>query len=130
MQNLEQIRAARALKATAAGNESKISRCDVADFPALILGNGLLSAVAFACEEKSDRQGRRAACDETAQHLAQDIIGIGILRGVTTGKDLVRRLSSPPATSIDLQRATIEALAFFNYLKRFAKPKERRKQTS
>jgi CRISPR/Cas system CMR-associated protein Cmr5 small subunit len=128
MQSLEQIRAAGALKAAGAkktNGKPLFSRADVAGLPALILSNGLLSAVAFACEKDKDtRAGMNAACEATAKHLALNIHGISVLRTVANGTQLVAALSKDPATSLDVQRATAESLAFLSYLKRFAEPAE------
>ncbi len=123
MQNLDQIRAKHALAAAAATKEVKgrtvhcFTRADVAGFPALIVQNGLLSAFAYATEkDKPTREGIKFACDRTADHLSRH--GIPILAGKTTGPALIDALST--ATSLDLQRATTETLAFFGFLKRFA----------
>lgn len=116
MQNLDQIRAAAALSAA---NDHNFTRADVAGFPALIIQNGLLSAFAYASEkDKPARDGLRFACNETAKHLSRH--GISVLEGKTTAAALIGALSGGSATSLDLQRATSEALAFFGYLKRFA----------
>lgn len=123
MKNLEQIRAAAALKAaeTKENNKPKFTRSDVAGFPALIIANGILAAFAYACEEdKETRKGIRFACDKTAEHLAASVHGIDVLQNVATGKALIEKLGGNQAASSDLQRATAEALAFFGYLKRFA----------
>ncbi len=133
MRNLEQIRAAKALLATSAkdaNGKPSFNRSDVAGFPSIIINNGLLSAIAFACEEgKEARAGIKKACDETAEHLGDKIHGISVIFGVKNGLDLVRKLSAAPATSLDVQRATNEALSFFNYLKRFAVPANSKAQT-
>jgi hypothetical protein len=65
-----------------------------------------------------------AACEATAKHLALNIHGISVLRSVADGTQLVSALSKDPATSLDVQRATAESLAFLSYLKRFAEPAE------
>lgn len=123
MQNLDQIRAAAALNAAQAKNGSKFefTRADVAGFPALIIQNGLLAAFAYASEEgKIARGGLRFACDKTTAHLANIVHGIAVLSGKSLAADAINALSRNPATSLDLQRATAEALVFFGYLKRFA----------
>lgn len=121
MQNLDQIRAAKALNAVSA---NRFVRADVAGFPALIIQNGLLAAFAYAAEDgKEARKGIKFACDQTAGHLANPVHGIDVLNGITTADAAIRTLSQETASSLDLQRATTEALAFFSFLKRFA-PKE------
>lgn len=121
MQNLDQIRAAAALAAANSRQGVKFSflRSDVAGFPAIIMENGLLAAFAYADETgKETRKGIKFACDRTAAHLAGH--GINVLRNKTTARALIEALSEPAATSLDLQRATSEALIFFGFLKRFA----------
>ena len=122
MQNLDQIRAAKALDAAKLKNgKYRFTRADVAGFPALIIQNGLLAAFAYASEDGKDaRKGIRFACDQTAEHLANTIHGIAVLANRRTGSALIDTLSKDPASTQDLQRATAEALAFFAFLKRFA----------
>jgi CRISPR/Cas system CMR-associated protein Cmr5 small subunit len=123
MQNLEQIRAAKALSAAQQkqGSSFRFVRSDVAGFPALIMQNGLLAAFAYAAEgEKEARTGIHFACNEAAEHLANEVHGISVLKGKHTAKEVTEALCHHTASSIDLQRATAEALAFFSYLKRFA----------
>ncbi len=123
MKNLEQIRAQAALKATEekSGNNPQFTRADVAGFPGMIISNGLLAAFAYATEDGKDaRKGIKFACDKTAEHLGTSS-DISILNGKKTAKDFISVLTSEKATSLDLQRATSETLAFFAYLKRFAK---------
>ncbi len=119
MKNLDQIRAAAADKLLPHGQKHNFDRSDVVGIPALILTNGLLSAAAFCCEEGKDkRQGMKRAFDEIAEHLKN--------RGLTTassGPALISDLAN--RNSLDLQRATTEALAFLAYLKRFAVKKDK-----
>ncbi|MBV6501363.1 MAG: hypothetical protein CJBNEKGG_03873 [Prosthecobacter sp.] len=119
MQNLDQIRAAAADKLLPQGKAHPFYRSDVVGIPALILSNGLLAAAAFCCEEgKEKRAGMKSAFDGIASHLNE--------RGLTaasTGQGLINDLAAK--NSLDLQRATTEALAFLAYLKRFAVKKEK-----
>lgn len=120
MQNLDQIRAAAASHLCA---NSDLTRSDIAGFPSLIMNNGLLAATAFVAEaERESRSGAALAANGMALHLANAVHGITALSGVRDASGLVRALSAK-ATSLDLQRATAEALAFFSYVKRFAKRK-------
>lgn len=128
MKNLEQIRAAGAL--AAAGTTSKQS---VSKLPGLILANGLLAAAAFASEKKAEGSPKRplmkAAMDAVAKHLALPVHGIDVLVGAQHSDTMVNRLSKdetnrPRPTVSDLQRATIEALAYLGYLKRFSVKKD------
>ena len=116
MQNLDQIRAAAALKLLPEGKPHHFDRSDVASIPAMILTNGLLAAAAFCCEkDKKPREGMKAAFDGIATHLNQ--------RGIISSNSLIEELSQQD--SLTLQRATAEALAFLSYLKRFALPKKK-----
>jgi CRISPR/Cas system CMR-associated protein Cmr5 small subunit len=122
-QNLEQIRAANALKTAGLEPTTKAS---VSKLPAMILTNGLLAAIAFAIEPKKDRTpkrpGMQAAMEGVAKHLADPHIQMPLFKDCANPNTLLTKLSSAPATSADLQRASSEALAFLGYVKRFAKP--------
>jgi CRISPR type III-B/RAMP module-associated protein Cmr5 len=112
MKNLEQIRAANAL-----AKVGDLKRAAVSKLPAMILGNGLLATAAFCRAEGGgeNRKDMKIAMDHTAAHLVdRDMIKKGL--GTTDG--LIQDLSQ--RKSIDLQRATSEALAYISYLKRFA----------
>jgi CRISPR/Cas system CMR-associated protein Cmr5 small subunit len=112
MQNLEQIRAAAALQPA-----RELSRSAVSKLPSLILNNGLLSAAAFANAEGGggNRPHLKKAMQATTKHLACR----GFVRHTATSiDDLIADLSA--RDSLNLQRATVEALAFLAYLKRFA----------
>ncbi len=123
MQNLDQIRAAKALEAVNR-NGSKITKQTVSKLPAMIISNGLLAAAAFAAELKKEGEAKRPemqdAMNQVAQHLKNSVHGINILTGCDSAQQLIKKLSGENATSNDLQRATGEALAFISYLKRFA----------
>lgn len=115
MQNLEQLRAAAALAPA-----QKLDRSAISKLPALILGNGLLATAAFCDAEGggTNKSDMKLALDATAAHLsARAIIG----PAVTSARQLIADLSK--RDSIELQRATAEALAFIGYLKRFAAKK-------
>lgn len=85
-------------------------------FPMLIKTDGALAAFAFAIELKpSGERKQRGAClivDAIATHLSS----LGILHA-QKADDLVEELAR--GDSALLRRATVEALAFLNYLKRF-----------
>ena len=116
MQNLEQIRAANALKALNA--PANTNRTAVSKLPAMILANGLLATAAFCEAGTESRKEMKIAMDHTAGHLADRGL-INQVPGKTVG--LIADLSG--GNSLRLQRATAEALAFISYLKRFAKQK-------
>jgi len=111
MQNLEQLRAAHALRAATLTDKSSVAK-----LPGMILTNGLLATLAFACEEgKIPRANMRIAADSLAQHLRAVLPEAG---AATSGCALARNLSLGEA--LTLQRATLESLAYFAYLKRYA----------
>ena len=118
MQNLDQIRAAAALRASEGLDRSAISK-----LPALILNNGLLSAAAFCDADGGggNRDHLKRAMKATAGHLAERCIAS---RGTAEVRDLISDLSAQ--NSLALQRATTEALAFLAYLKRFTTKEDRK----
>lgn len=128
MQNLDQIRAAQALAAA-----DKTSKQAVSKLPAMIMTNGLLASTAFACEKNDRGEPKRKTMKEAMEavitHLRFPIHGIAILSGCPTADEMIKRLSAGSgqilATSLDLQRATAEALSFLSYLKRFATKEEK-----
>jgi CRISPR-associated protein Cmr5 len=123
MQNLEQLRAAAALKfwaddanstANIGGDGGKV----VPKLPSLIINNGLLSTTAFA---KSKGQGYEKLLLEIARHIGTmdaSARPVGFRQG-ETGLDPFLRTLAENDSSV-LQRATAEALAYLSYLKRFA----------
>ncbi len=118
MRNLEQIRAAHAL-----GTAERTTKAAVSKLPAMIMANGLLAAAAFASEKKKDgtspkRPDLKKAMDGVAEHLARPELHLAVLANATHTEALIQRLSA--STSLDLQRATAEALAYLSYVKRFA----------
>lgn len=113
MQNLEQIRAAAALKPAEGLDRSAVNK-----LPALIIANGLLAAAAFCQAEGGgeNRKGMKRAMDAIAAHLAgQGRLGASVKTTEALIEDLAHR------DSYDLQQATTEALAYLAYLKRFAR---------
>ncbi|MCZ7636223.1 MAG: type III-B CRISPR module-associated protein Cmr5 [Verrucomicrobia bacterium] len=121
MNSLEQRRA------THAGRHATgLQQRDVAKLPALIINNGLLATAAFALGEK--RGPMKVAMDALAGHLA----GRGLIAMIESDngkmvtpdtKEMIDDLAARP-DALSLQRATIEALAYLGYLKRFATPNE------
>jgi len=119
MQNLEQIRARNALKAVREGvSGGGVEGGDaLSGSPALIVNNGLLATLSFSVSKK-DKGGYKEICNALAVHLLDPAIGL---------------LKDKPATleglrdflvekdSMVLRLCTSEALAYLNYLKRFAK---------
>jgi len=118
MKTLAQIRATNALNASHIqdmGLGQKGGNA-LSGFPMLIKTDGLLAAGAFAVELNTQgapkQEGARLIIDAVAVHLA----AVGICKA-TTARDLVEELATATDAS-QLRRATAEALAFLNYLKR------------
>ncbi len=116
MKNRDQVRAKNALKAC--GGHKAIQGGDVlSGFPALIIGNGLLATIAFC---KKQGVGYLSVCDAIAQHLCDP--DIDLLDEECDNTDaMLRKLVN--SDSQKLRLCTAEALAYLNYLRRFAKAK-------
>jgi CRISPR/Cas system CMR-associated protein Cmr5 small subunit len=121
MKTLAQIRAANALEAAnqpgmGLGQQGGDA---LSGFPMLIKSDGLLAALAFAVERKSNGQRKQPGAfliaSAIAKHLASDGIGIVDAEDADALVDELARASD----ASQLRRATAEALAFLNYLKRF-----------
>ncbi len=122
MKNLEQIRAANALAYAKAGLGTRGQQGGnvLKKLPALVMGNGLLAAGAFAYAQKTD-SGWRTCFDHIAKHLAHADIGIA------PGQDNLDKLMdflSSKADSQALKLATEEALAWLSYARRFEQSPE------
>jgi CRISPR/Cas system CMR-associated protein Cmr5 small subunit len=90
---------------------------ELSGFPMLIKTAGLLAAGAFAIELNAQgepkQEGARLIMNAVSEHLA-----IVSICEAQTAHDLVNELAAAEDSS-QLRRATSEALAFLNYLKRF-----------
>ncbi len=122
MKNLEQIRAANALAYAKAGLGTRGQQGGnvLKKLPALVMGNGLLAAGAFAYAQKGD-SGWRTCFDHIAKHLAHPDIAIA------PGQDNLDKLMdflSGKADSQVLKLATEEALAWLSYARRFEQSPE------
>jgi CRISPR-associated protein Cmr5 len=122
MKNLEQIRAANALAYAQAGLDTRGQQGGnvLKKLPALVMGNGLLAAGAFAYAQKGD-SGWRTCFDHIAKHLAHPDISIA------PGQDNLDKLMdflSGKADSQVLKLATEEALAWLSYARRFEQSAE------
>lgn len=117
MKNLEQIRAANALAFAKAGQNMRGQQGGnvLKKLPALVMGNGLLAAGAFAYAQKSD-SGWRSCFDHIAKHLAHP--DIGIAPGQDNLDKLMEFLSSKASSQV-LKLATEESLAWLGYARRF-----------
>lgn len=122
MRNLEQIRAANAMTYAKAGLGTRGQQGGnvLKKLPALVMGNGLLAAGAFAYAQKVN-SGWRTCFDHIANHLAHPEINIA------PGKDNLDKLMdflSVTANSQTLKIATEEALAWLSYARRFEQSPE------
>lgn len=125
MQNLEQIRAAEALKFWENPDNRKSCGGEeggdvVSKLPSLIINNGLLATLAFA---KAKEGGHAKLMAEVLRFLAlKNVQAMAAPTGFRQGDGLldpgIRTLTEKD--SLVLQRATAEALAYLAYLKRFA----------
>jgi len=116
MKNLDQIRAYNAITSLQRKFKGDDGGEVIKKQPAYILNDGLLATLAFGIHKGGDHQ---EAGNVIAQHLASP--GIAIYEpqhGQGSGRDLLETLAKEE-TDILLRRATAEALAFLNYLKRF-----------
>jgi CRISPR/Cas system CMR-associated protein Cmr5 small subunit len=119
MKTLAQKRAAHALAAAnipGMGLGQKGGNA-ISGFPMLIRSNGLLATAAFSVELNPKggpkQEGAKLIMDAVAEHLSL----IGICKATKAG-DLIEELAKSDDAS-QLRRATVEALAFLSYLKRF-----------
>lgn len=121
MTTLAQRRAAVALRWKDSDFGGKKDGNVVSGFPMLIRTDGLLPALAYAVEKKADRDTERLVPKnrgefEIANALCDHLRSERILTAATPDA-LVDELAK--GDSALLRRATVEALAFLNYLKRF-----------
>jgi CRISPR/Cas system CMR-associated protein Cmr5 small subunit len=122
MKNLEQIRAANALAFANAGLDvgGKEGGNVLKKVPALIMGNGLLAAGAFACAQREQRDNGWKNCfNHIAIHLAHPDISI-LPTNVNDLDGMMQYLTGGNADSQTLKLATDEALAWLGYARRFA----------
>ncbi|MBL9176726.1 MAG: hypothetical protein JNM65_01610 [Verrucomicrobiaceae bacterium] len=146
MKNLDQIRAHNALahKDTIAASQGGGDA--ISGFPMLVLTDGLLAALAFACEWKDsdqqpagdadlrrqitrpDREGRNRQQWQKRKHEGEFTVARAIAAHLHTQNNRITAAANADAlvaelaaqdSDLLLRRATAEALAFLNYLKRF-----------
>jgi CRISPR/Cas system CMR-associated protein Cmr5 small subunit len=121
VKTLAQIRAANALKWKDHKFGGQKGGEVVSGFPMLIKADGLLTASAFAVEWKDKEKGQRKHKGEfdVVKAVAQHLSGAGVAIVKAAEPDtLVKELADAQDAS-QLRRATAEAIAFLNYLKRF-----------
>lgn len=115
MKNFEQIRAKNALAKAQDIGEGKDGGDNVAKkVPVMIIDNGILAAAAFALENKG--KGYADVFAAVVAHLADP--EIALLAESMELKDFIDHLAG--VSSDELRRITAEAMAYLNYLRRFA----------
>lgn len=120
MRTLSQIRADNAIQWKDKLKRGKKDGNAVSGFPALIVSNGLLSALAYSCEEKREGMKKNEAEHSIAAAVANHLQTKGIeITKAATPEDLVSELAKAQDAS-QLRKATREAVEFLNFLKRFA----------
>lgn len=116
VRNLEQIRAKNAYAARESiGMGKEGGRAVAKKVPAMILANGFIGALAFAIE---DNGGYLTVFNAIIRHLHDACLDCGV-----SATDPARFLDELCRRDADTLRAvTDEAMAYLNYLRRFAKP--------
>lgn len=118
--NLEQYRARMALSSAGEIGEGVGGGQAVAKkVPTMIRENGFLGALAFAVEKKSDNMMKNPAHASVFEAIRRYLVGIGMVEASNTDK-LMEQMASESADKLRL--VTTEAIAYLNYLRRFAKP--------
>lgn len=146
MKNLNQIRAHNALQHKDRIASSQGGGDAISGFPTLVVADGLLAALAFACEEKEVRQQEVPDANHPEAYLYRQVgqnhevrylkrkhpgeytVARAITEHLNTAENRITQAEDPDALIAELaghrndallRRATAEALAFLNYLKRF-----------
>lgn len=120
LQNLEQVRAKSALAfaQSPAEKRGKDGGNIIKKIPPMIMGNGLLAAIAFSVEEGTKgpaQPGFAAIFDAIATHLSSE--EVSIIQDSHSAKRLISELTE--ADSETLKLATAEALEWLGYARRF-----------
>ena len=117
-QTLAQQRAANALTAARISGmgHGQDGGNALSGFPMLIKTDGALAAFAFAVERKPNNERKQRGAYLIVEAIATHLQSLKIVEA-QTADDLVDELAR--GDSALLRRATAEALAFLNYLKRF-----------
>lgn len=116
MRNLEQIRAKNAYAARETiGTGKEGGRAVAKKVPAMIIANGFIGALAFAIE---DNGGYLTVFNAIIKHLHDSNLDCGI--AATEPAPFLEALCKCDADT--LRAITNEAMAYLNYLRRFAKP--------
>jgi len=128
MQNLEQKRAAHALKSAPFIETGKEGGEIVKKIPPLIMDNGILASMAFACETKGNRdlknKGHHSVFMACIDHLKKNT-DLKIPVEVCTDVRSFLKWMSSAISSGQLRAITTETLAYLAYLRRFVQKKEK-----
>lgn len=116
LRNLEQLRARHAYAwRDKIGTGKEGGRAVAKKVPAMIIANGFLGALAFALD---DNEGPLSVFKAIIGYLHEAKVDFGI-----TAKEPAEFMDALCAADADTLRAvTSEAMAYLNYLRRFAKP--------
>lgn len=123
--NLEQMRAQNALEASLekkfkGANDGEV----VKKVPTMIRENGLLGALAFAMEAKEDKKEKAGikltnpGHNDVFRAIIRHLAVVGIIEREVDMQTFVENLCESDATH--LRAVTSEAMAYLNYLRRFA----------
>ncbi len=123
--NLEQMRAQNALEASLekkfkGANDGEV----VKKVPTMIRENGLLGALAFAMEAKEDKKEKAGikltnpGHNDVFRAIIRHLAVVGIIEREVDMQTFVENLCESDATR--LRAVTSEAMAYLNYLRRFA----------
>lgn len=116
LRNLEQLRAKHAYAwRDEIGKGKEGGRAVAKKVPAMIISNGFLGALAFAIEDNS---GPLTVFNAIIDYLHKAKVDCGI--AATEPKTFMDALCAADADT--LRAITSEAMAYLNYLRRFAKP--------
>ncbi len=128
MRNLEQLRAQNAIAAAPGiGTGKEGGRTVAKKVPAMILADGFIGAMAFAIEEAKDSKEKngkeKSGGKETVfRAIINHLKTCGMMHGIQR-EDLQGFLDDLCTKDANVLRAiTAEAMAYLNYLRRFAKP--------
>ena len=121
MKNLDQIRAQNALRHKDLIAASQGGGDAISGFPMLVKTDGLLASLAFACEWRNQQQGTRKHPGEytVATAITDHLHHAQIAITTATNADALINSLASANSDVSLRRATAEAFAFLNYLKRF-----------
>ncbi len=117
MKNLEQIRAKNALAAAerGIGGGKNAGKAVAKKVPTMIMANGIIAAAAFANEVAA---GYEDVFRAIITHLADE--NVKLLKQEISLKQFIKKLTDE-VNSSELRHITTEAIAYLNYLRRFAK---------